>query len=155
MRLRNFAIVLLVATISGETRAAEVDNQHHISGPVVSENLAIYFIHGPSSPGPAPLTLKEAMANDTVRVYETGNVNELAIENRDEEAVFVQAGDMVKGGKQDRALTVSLLLARHSDRFRSRLFASSRAAGRNAAVRMPIVFRAPTRRCRHARRRSR
>jgi hypothetical protein len=82
----------------------------------VSENLAIYFIHGKSSAGPVPLTLQEAMAKDSVRVYETGNVNELAVENRGEEAVFIQAGDIVKGGKQDRSLTVSLVLPAHSER---------------------------------------
>jgi ARG/rhodanese/phosphatase superfamily protein len=56
------------------------------------------------------------MAKDSVRVYETGNVNELAVENRGEEAVFIQAGDIVKGGKQDRSLTVSLVLPAHSER---------------------------------------
>ena len=56
------------------------------------------------------------MAKDWVRVYETGNVNELAVENRGEEAVFIQAGDIVKGGKQDRSLTVSLILPPHSKR---------------------------------------
>jgi hypothetical protein len=43
-------------------------------------------------------------------VYETGNVQELAIENFSTEPVFVQAGDIVKGGKQDRVLTTDLLL---------------------------------------------
>jgi hypothetical protein len=82
----------------------------------VSENLAVDFIHGKSSPAPVPLTLQEAMAKDAVRVYETGNVNELAVENRGEEPVFIQAGDIVKGGKQDRSLTVSLVLPPHSER---------------------------------------
>lgn len=83
---------------------------YRITGPVVHENLAIYFIRGPSAAGPVPLTLQEAMAKGTVKVHETGQVNELAIENRGNEEVFVQSGDIVKGGRQDRALTVSLLL---------------------------------------------
>ena len=56
------------------------------------------------------LTLAEAMARGKTRVYETGNVSELSIENVGDDEVFVQAGDIVKGGKQDRVLTVSLLL---------------------------------------------
>src|SRR5690606_1035393 len=37
-------------------------------------------------------------------------VNELKIENAGEKEVFIQAGDIVKGGRQDRVLTVSLVL---------------------------------------------
>jgi hypothetical protein len=61
-----------------------------------------------------PLTLSEALARKQVLVHETGNVNQLVIENRGDEEVFVQAGEIVKGGKQDRVLTVSLLLPKHS-----------------------------------------
>jgi hypothetical protein len=117
MHRRSFWIFVVAATISGgSARAADGEGEYRLSGPLASGNLAVYFVHGKSSDGPVPLTLQEAMANDAVRVYETGNVNELAIENRGDEAVFVQAGDIVKGGKQDRSLTVSLVLPPHSER---------------------------------------
>jgi hypothetical protein len=45
-----------------------------------------------------------------VKVRETSNVNQLEIENLGTDEVFVQSGDIVKGGKQDRTLMVSLLL---------------------------------------------
>lgn len=83
---------------------------YRISGPHVHENLAVYLVHGASKAGPVPLTLQEAIANDGVRVVETGSVNQLEIENIGTQDVFIQAGDIVKGGKQDRVLTVSLLL---------------------------------------------
>ena len=51
-----------------------------------------------------------------VKVHETGNVNELQIENLGTDEVFVQSGDIVKGGQQDRVLTVSLLLPPKSGR---------------------------------------
>ena len=88
----------------------------HISGPVTYENIAVYFIHGTSKSGPAPLTLAEALAARTVEVRETGTVNELQIENLGSRPVFVQAGDVVKGGKQDRTLMMSLLLPPKSGR---------------------------------------
>ncbi len=66
--------------------------------------------------GPVPLTLQEALAKGNVQVVETGRVNELQIENTGGEQVFIQAGDIVKGGKQDRVLTVSLLLPAKSGR---------------------------------------
>lgn len=87
-----------------------------VSDPVVHERLAVYFIHGPSTEGPVPLTLGEAMAKGLVTVHETGSVNELAIENTGSEEVFVQAGDIVKGGQQDRTLTMSMIVPPKSGR---------------------------------------
>lgn len=81
------------------------------SGPFAHENLAVYFIHGESAKGPVPLTLEEALAKGTARLFETGNVKMLNIENLGDEEVFIQAGDIVKGGRQDRVLSVSMLLA--------------------------------------------
>ena len=79
-------------------------------------NLAVYFVHGVSAGGAVPLTLQEALAKGSVQVIETGRVNELQIENTGSEQVFIQAGDIVKGGKQDRVLTVSFLLPANSGR---------------------------------------
>lgn len=90
--------------------SAQASDGKRISGPVVNENLTIYFIHGPSTPGKVPLTLEEALAKGAVRVRETGSVNQLEIENLGAEDIFVQSGDIVKGGRQDRVLMVSLVL---------------------------------------------
>jgi len=95
---------------------AVADATTRISGPAIHENLAVYFIHGRSASGPVPLTLKEAMAAEKVVVHETGNVNRLSIENTGAEEVFVQAGDIVKGGQQDRVLTISMLVPARSGR---------------------------------------
>jgi len=81
-----------------------------ISGPFVHDNLAIFLVHGASQPGPVPLTLGEAMAKGKARVHETQNVNSLEIEILGDGEVFIQSGDIVKGGKQDRVLMVSMLL---------------------------------------------
>lgn len=96
--------------------AAAADTAPQISAPVVHENIAVYFVHGTSAPGPVPATLQEALAKGTVEVFETGNVRELEIENKGDEPVFVQFGDLVKGGQQDRVLTVSLVLPPKSGR---------------------------------------
>lgn len=100
----------------GLTGNAGVPEGYRLSGPFVHENLTIYFVHGKTADGPVPLTLEEALQTGTVRVRETSNVNELEIENLAAEEVFVQAGDIVKGGKQDRVLSVSLTLPGHSGR---------------------------------------
>ena len=89
-------------------------DEYKISEPVAHENLTVYLVHAKTSGGPVPMTLQEALEKKKVRVIETGNVNQLAVENLADEDVFIQAGDIVKGGQQDRALTVSLILPPHS-----------------------------------------
>lgn len=87
-----------------------------VAAPVTHENVAIYLLKGRSAEGPVPLTLAEALEKGFIDVYETGNVQELQIENKGSEPVFVQLGDIVKGGRQDRVLTVSLVLEPKSGR---------------------------------------
>jgi hypothetical protein len=108
------ALVLTVPAVAAE--GGGEGDAYRVSGPTTHDNLAIYLVHGTSAPGPVPLTLQEALAKGVAKVYETGDVNELAIENLGHEEVFVQAGDMVKGGQQDCVLMVSLSLPAHSGR---------------------------------------
>jgi hypothetical protein len=107
------AILVAAAAFAVGATAAEPE-PYRISGPVVHENLAIYFVHGPSAAGPVPLTLQEALAQGSAQVRETGNVNQLEVENAGDTEVFIQSGDIVKGGRQDRVLTVSLIIPSHS-----------------------------------------
>lgn len=91
----------------------EIQLSHYrLSGPYQHENLTIFLIHGPDEAFSGPFTpLQQAMERKIVAVYETSEVNELAIENRSSsEEVFVQAGDIVKGGQQDRTLAVDLIV---------------------------------------------
>jgi hypothetical protein len=85
-----------------------------VTGPLVHENVAVYLLRGKSADGAVPLTLKEALERNAIVVHETGSVRELRIENTGSEPVFVQLGDIVKGGRQDRVLTISLLLQPNS-----------------------------------------
>ena len=103
-------VASLLIVLPGGRAGAQTPQASRISGPIVHENLAVYFIHGKSTPGKVPLTLEEALARGVVKVRETSNVNQLEIENLGDDEVFVQSGDIVKGGKQDRTLTVSVLL---------------------------------------------
>src|SRR5262245_58361050 len=106
-------LMLFALTAMG---AAQTPDPVRISGPVVHENLTVYFVHGPSAPGKVPLTLAEALARRSVIVRETGSVNELEVENVGIDEVFIQSGDIVKGGQQDRTLMVSLVLPPKSGR---------------------------------------
>ncbi len=116
MHLRSVPVFAALSSLLYLTAAsaASAEDGYRVSGPVVHENLAVYFVHEASSTGPVPLTLAEALAAKSVRVLETGHVNELSIENLGDREVFVQSGDIVKGGQQDRVLSVSLILPPHS-----------------------------------------
>jgi hypothetical protein len=111
MRCRAF--VHLVASFLASlpfAASAFADAGIQVSGPIVHDNLAIYLVHGSTGGGAVPLTLNEALAKGAVKVHETGSVNELTVENTGKDEVYVQAGDIVKGGQQDRVLSVDLLL---------------------------------------------
>lgn len=89
--------------------------EQRISGPYTHGNLSIFLIHGADKlKGRTFLTLQDAMEKKQVVVHETGNVNELAIENVGETPVYVQSGDIVKGGKQDRTFAQDFVVAAKS-----------------------------------------
>ncbi|HLL16678.1 MAG TPA: DUF6569 family protein [Pyrinomonadaceae bacterium] len=97
---------------------AAAAGDYRISGPYTHNNLAVFLIHGKDRLGGKTfLTLQEALRQRKVVVYETNNVNELAIENLSRyEEVYVQSGDIVKGGQQDRMLGVDLIVPPRSGR---------------------------------------
>jgi len=90
--------------------------QVKLSGPYSHQNLTVFLIHGADAlPGKNFLTLPEALAQKKLIVHETKNVNELAVENVSTDAeVFIQAGDVVKGGKQDRAVGCDIIVSAQS-----------------------------------------
>jgi len=95
-----------------------------ISGPFAHDNLAVYFVHGEDRlKGRDLLTLAEALEQKKARILETSDVNELTIENlsKDQE-VFVQAGDIIKGGKQDRVCGDDLIVGAKSGKVKLRVF---------------------------------
>src|SRR5262245_38218815 len=92
------ALIGVAATSAAEAR---------ISGPYQYGNLSVVLIHADPAVGKAAtaqyLTLAEALASGEAVVYETGDVNELQVQNTSKDRMlFVQAGDIVKGGQQDR-----------------------------------------------------
>ena len=102
----------LVAGASAAGRAATPGAAApRISGPYVYENLDVYLVHGGDrTSGRKLVPLAQALAEGKVIVRETGNVSSLTVENLSDQEVYVQAGEIVKGGRQDRVLAVDLVL---------------------------------------------
>jgi hypothetical protein len=95
-----------------EPTAAAAAEPVRVSAPASHDNLTVYFVHGPDDvASDKVVTLQEALDRKWVVVHETGNVNVLAVENTsDDHDLFLQSGDMVKGGKQDRIVSTDLLV---------------------------------------------
>src|SRR5206468_10063639 len=90
---------------------AQGKDEYRLEGPFTQGNLTVFLIHGKDKiKGQTFLTLQEALVQKKVIVRETRSVNELTIENVSREEVYVQSGDIVKGGQQDRMLVVDLIL---------------------------------------------
>src|ERR1700752_5512862 len=90
---------------------------YRISGPYTHKNLTVFLVHGKDLlPGRNFLTLQEALAQKKVRVYETKEVNELAIRNFSNQDVYVQSGDIVRGGDQDRMISIDFIVPPKSGR---------------------------------------
>jgi len=85
--------------------------EYRLSGPFTHRNLSIFLVHGKNLIKTKTfLTLQEALVQKKVVVYETKSVNELSIQNFSDEDVYVQSGDIVKGGQQDRMIGVDLIV---------------------------------------------
>ncbi len=112
------ALFVFAAVVAAQSRA------YRISAPYSHNNLTIFLIHGKNeTPRTNILTLQEAMERRILRVFETSDVNELAVENVSKVFdVFIQSGDIVKGGKQDRILAVSIIIPARSGRIKIEAF---------------------------------
>lgn len=95
---------------------APASSDYRLSGPYTHENLTVFLVHGKDQTTKTFLTLQEALAQKKVRVYETKEVNELAIRNLSNQDVYVQSGDIVRGGDQDRMISVDFIVPPRSGR---------------------------------------
>jgi hypothetical protein len=86
------------------------------TGPYTHDNLTVFLLHGPDLLKDRKfLTLQEALEKHQAIVHETGNVNALAVENLSSDGeVYIQSGDIVKGGQQDRVIQYDVILSPHS-----------------------------------------
>jgi len=150
----NVVLFLTCVLSSG----AQVQSEPQISGPYTHDNLAVFLIRadvGARTSVAHYLTLQQAMEQKKVRVYETQQVNQLAVENLSDEPVFIQDGDIVKGGAQDRMMSNDFILPPKSGRRPVAAFCVERgrwskrgtesvASFESSAMQAPLRFEART-----------
>ena len=83
-----------------------------VSGPQTHKNLSVYFLHRKDRDDREFLTLNEGLKAGLVTVTEQKQeqVQRLMIDNRSDKPLFLQEGDRVTGGKQDRTIYSSLVI---------------------------------------------
>jgi hypothetical protein len=82
----------------------------YFTGPIQHKNLTVQFLLGPSAPADY-LTLAEGCRLGVVEILETGAVGQLSVHNYSlEKPLFMQAGELLKGGLQDRTIATDLVL---------------------------------------------
>jgi hypothetical protein len=93
-------------------------NSPTLSGPYTHENLTVFLFHGPDQIDDSRYTpLAQAFAEKQVHIYETGTVSQLEVENlSDTIDIFVQAGDLLKGGRQDRTIAIDFIIPARAGR---------------------------------------
>ena len=93
----------------------------NILDPVVASNLAVYLVQLPRSrtvsrrqaTAPPPVefaTLERARAAGEVVISETGATERVRLENHSKQDLFIQAGEILRGGNQDRAAAGDLII---------------------------------------------
>jgi hypothetical protein len=108
MKLNKHILIPALTFVAAAAQAAVGT----LSGPFTHRNLQVLLVHGDAQLQERKyVTLSEALKMGYVVVKETGSVEELAVENLSKDrTVFIHAGDIVKGGRQDRTVRDDLIL---------------------------------------------
>jgi hypothetical protein len=104
-------LALLLACNGSPAPTAEGGGGLVVGAPATHENLSVYPIRRPgATPSSNYLTLEEGLAAGSIVVTDKRDVNELLIENKSDRPVLVAAGDVVRGGQQDRSIANDFII---------------------------------------------
>jgi hypothetical protein len=87
-----------------------------ISGPYAHENVSVFLLHTDEQDPRTFLTLDEGLPAGLVKVTEQDQerVDALQLENASDNPLYLQEGERLSGGKQDRIIIASLVVPPHS-----------------------------------------
>lgn len=116
MRLPKLLFVLLLVATACWARSRPWSHRVvdcEIQAPRRSGSLIVFPLTGSSESLPRCRSLDSALMQDELRlreVREEGDVNRLVVENRGDRPIFLMAGEILKGARQDRVLKHDLWL---------------------------------------------
>jgi hypothetical protein len=106
-----------VPTPTAASSDANLDDRDiRVTGPYVHDNMAVFLIHADQQEPGDFLTLNEGLTKGLVEITEKDQqqVRELLIDNKSDRPLYLQEGERLKGGKQDRIIASSLVIPAHS-----------------------------------------
>lgn len=115
---------LSIPAIGDETKSVKIDSmtttisgygEVAIAKPITCNKISLFIISQTKKDTKKPqdfITLKEGLARGIVTVSEqkSATVGTLQVTNNSDKPLFIQGGDVVEGGQQDRAISVSLII---------------------------------------------
>ena len=114
MKAISLLVALWLAAGTGLAQVAADVEALRADGPFTHLNLSIYILFRKQMPPnpPAYITLKEGLAGGQVRISElpSAAVGQLLVSNLSDRRLFLQAGELLHGGRQDRTLQTSLVI---------------------------------------------
>jgi hypothetical protein len=101
--------------LPGRKASADVEvdgTTYHIRGPMTHKDLTVFFLCADRQDGHDFLTLDEGLKGGLVTITEQQQerVGALLIENRSDRPLYLQEGERLVGGKQDRTIISSLVI---------------------------------------------
>src|SRR5262245_4595362 len=83
-----------------------------VLGPFDHENVSVFLLTSAEQDDREYITLDQGLKDGLVKVSEQGQaqVNQLEIDNQSDQYLFLQEGDRVIGGQQDRIIITSLVI---------------------------------------------
>jgi hypothetical protein len=122
--LGGVCLMLLALASCGRTIKPDVSSADgnlderavRVSGPYGHANLSFFLVHADQQDAREFLTLEEGLANGQVKITESEQeqVQKLVIDNQSDRPLYLQEGERIQGGKQDRTIAASLVIAPHS-----------------------------------------
>jgi hypothetical protein len=120
VKVASFLAVASLIALGCQRRATvadAIDSQgeqrvFQITGPDSYKNVSVFLLHGDKQDDRDFVTLDQGLAEGTVKVSEKQQeqVSELQIDNQSDYPLFLQEGDRLRGGKQDRTIIASLVI---------------------------------------------
>jgi hypothetical protein len=119
------SVGLLVLLSAGGCQRSDAVNENllqldegtfEVTGPYVHENVAVFLLQSNEQDERDFITLDQGLKDGVVKVSEQGRaqVQQLEIDNQSDHYLFLQEGDRVVGGQQDRIIVTSLVIPPNS-----------------------------------------
>jgi hypothetical protein len=83
-----------------------------VSGPYAHDNLTVFLVHSDKQDNRDYLTLDEGLTKGVVKITEQdqASVGALEMDNQSDRPLYLQEGERLSGGKQDRTIIASMVV---------------------------------------------